>query len=976
MPTWQRPEPPARWLRMTQPAFVGRRTQFDALEEAWAGVTEGVRHAVFVGAEAGGGKTRFVVEAALALHAERAGLVWGACSPDMGMAHDPFVEPVAALLGAMLADDGVPAVPEATLDRLRTLTASRGWEGSVADDLFRSELYRAVVEALAWAASVRPVVLVLEDLHWAGQAGRDLLKYVVSRTDDQRLLVLATMRSTPPDRSSQLSETISELYRLEGVQRLDLPSLDVGEITTYLERNRLLAGDEARHAAAVMRDTTGGNPFLLRETCRRLDPHESRWTFSAPGSYAASIALRLDSLEPTPRAVLRVAAVMGEEVDIAELSHAASRFIGEEVSRERLVEILAAAKSLGLLDTAHAETTSAHFPHALARQAMLETLSDVDLLHSHAAIALTLEAEHPAAVRRTVRLAAHFAEAAVLGYEREATRHLTEAGDQARGSSAHAEAADYYERAAALASDPLERDSLILQAARSALLGWQLDRARELDERASSSQDPELRLRAGIGHAAAVWRDGVSARRSLHLLTAALASCPDVPPELHVHATASLARLNAWTGERQTGMRLAADAIARARELGDPDLLARVMSIAMSDGSGFDELDRTIERAEELMRMGPGSRGAYALGPACYHRCEAYYIKGDSAALAVATRDLQAMADLTAQPFWSWVAGAVSFGTAVARGELDRAEQSLEVARRRLRLTEGATPSGADGIMAFALRRETGLPAAARRLLHEPGDPDVWPPAGLALATELRERGVCQRWLDDILRRSLADLQASASWPAVLSYLVDAAAWLEDVSAAEALLPMVTPYAGHNLLGAEFLHPVGSADLPVAELLSLLGRPEAPRHFEQALVMNRRMGAHLHEATALARYARHAALHPTPGVSVSALSTQARSLAERSGMARVLRELDELAGLGRPDWGLTGREQEVLGLLGRGLSNRQIAEVLVISEHTAANHVRSILMKTGSTNRTQAALLASSADQSETLTREPSGRTR
>src|SRR4051794_26000322 len=266
MPTWQRPEPPARWLRMTQPAFVGRRTQFDALEEAWAGVTEGVRHAVFVGAEAGGGKTRFVVEAALALHAEGAGIVWGACSQDMGLAHDPFVEPVATLLGALVPDAEQPALSEATLDRLRTLTASRGWDASDADDLLRSELYSSVVEALAWAASVRPVVLVLEDLHWAGQAARDLLRYVVSRTDDQQLLMLATMRNTPPDRSSGLSETVSELYRLEGVQRLDLPSLDVGEITTYLERNRFLAGGEARHAAAVMRDTTGGNPFLLRET--------------------------------------------------------------------------------------------------------------------------------------------------------------------------------------------------------------------------------------------------------------------------------------------------------------------------------------------------------------------------------------------------------------------------------------------------------------------------------------------------------------------------------------------------------------------------------------------------------------------------------------------------------------------------------------------------------------------------------------
>ena len=976
MPTWQRPEPPARWLRMTQPAFVGRRSQFDALEQAWAGVVDGVRQVVFVGAEAGGGKTRFVVEAALALQSEGAGVIWGACTQDMGLAHDPFVEPVATLLSAMVPDDEQPVLPEATLDRLRTLTASRGWDTSGADDLLRSELYNSVVEALTWAASVRPVVLVIEDLHWAGQAGRDLLRYVVSRTDDQPLLILATMRSTPPDRSSALSETVSELYRFEGVQRLDLPSLDVGEITTYLERNRLLAGGEARHAAAVMRDTTGGNPFLLRETCRSLDPREPRWTFSAPGSYAASIAVRIDSLLSTARAALRVAAVMGEEVDVAELSHAVSRFTGEDVSRESLVEILGRAKSLGLLDAAHTETASARFPHALARQAVIETLGDVDLVNAHAAIALALEAEHPAAVRRTVRLAAHFAEAAVLGYEKEATRHLTEAGDLARGSSAHTEAADCYERAAAFASDPLVRDGLILQAARSALLGWQLDRARELDERATASTDPEVRLRAAIGHAATVWRDGVNARRSLHLLTDALAACPDASPALLTHATASLGRLYAWTGNPQSGMRLAEEAIARARDLDDQDLLARVLSIAMSDGSGFDELDRTIERAEELMRLGPGSRGAYALGPACYHRCEAYYVKGDPAALAAATRDLQTMADLTAQPFWSWVAGAVTFGTAVARGELDRAEQSLEVARRRLRLTEGATPSGADGIMAFALRRETGLPAAARALLREPGDPAVWAPAGLALATELRERRACRLWLDHILGRDLADLRASASWPAVLSYLAEATAWLGDEEAAGRLLPMLTPYSSHNLLGAEFLHALGSADLPIADLLSLLGDPRATDHFDRALVMNRRMGATLHEAMTLARYARHARLHPTPGLSEARLAAEARTIAARSGLHRVLRELDELAAIGSPDWGLTPREVEVIHLLGRGLSNREIAAQLVISEYTAANHVRSILMKTGCSNRTQAALLADGVDQPDTPTREPSGRTR
>jgi predicted ATPase len=109
---------------MTQPAFVGRRSQFDALEQAWEGVVDGARQVVFVGAEAGGGKTRFVVEAALALHAEGAGIVWGACSQDMGLAHDPFVEPVATLLGALVPDAEQPALSEATLDRLRTLGVS------------------------------------------------------------------------------------------------------------------------------------------------------------------------------------------------------------------------------------------------------------------------------------------------------------------------------------------------------------------------------------------------------------------------------------------------------------------------------------------------------------------------------------------------------------------------------------------------------------------------------------------------------------------------------------------------------------------------------------------------------------------------------------------------------------------------------------------------------------------------------------
>ncbi len=956
---------------MTQPAYVGRGRQFEALEQAWQGVTAGLRQAVFVGAEAGGGKTRFVVEAALALHEHGAAVLAGSCREDMGLALDPFAEPLVAFLAGL---DPAADLRPGTLGHLETASAGIGWDLRE-DDLFRSELYSAVVDALRLATDSGPLVLVLEDLQWAGQAACDLLGYVVSRTDELPLLILATMRSAAPDRSTGLSDVVSDLFRLEGVSRLDLSGLDVNEITTYLERNRLRAGREARRTAANLRDATGGNPFLLRETCRGLALEGPDWAPSAPVSYAASIAARLASLTPDELLVINVAAVMGEEVQVAELADAVEMYSGRPLGRDAVLVALSEAKTAGLLDSGPGDFTTARFPHALARQAVTKSLSDVELARVHAAIALALDAGHPTAARRTVRLAAHFAGAAVLGHEREAVRHLTGAGDLARASSAHVEAADCYERASTYADEPAARDRLLLAAARSSLLGFQNDRSRTLNERVVRGGDPELRLRAAIGHAATVWRDGVDARHSRGLLIAALADHPDAPPDLQVHATASLAGLEGWTGHESSGRRLGAQARDDARALGDPDLLAKVLSITMNDGSGFDELDDVVERAEELRRLGAHGRSLSLLGPGAYHRCAAHYVRGDPAELAVAARDLQDIADATAEPFWSVGSSAVSFGLALSRGDFGRAAENLEAARRRFERSGAAGGQGPDGIMSFALRRETGLPASARSFLSRPGTTGTWPPAALALATELRQADLSTAWLHHVMSGDLTELMSSASWPAVLSYLVDAAVLTEDAAAAKRLIPLVARYAGHNLLAAEFLHPLGSADLPLARLLSLLGRAEAGAHFDAAVAMDERMGATLHLATALAAYARHAALHRTPGADSSLLATRAGALADRYGLARVRRDLDELASLDRPRWGLTPREQEVLTLLGRGLSNREISKALVISEHTAANHVRSILMKTNSANRTQAAFLAGDG-QSATPTSDPSGKTR
>ncbi|MDT5105423.1 MAG: hypothetical protein QOI25_2936, partial [Mycobacterium sp.] len=168
-------------------------------------------------------------------------------------------------------------------------------------------------------------------------------------------------------------------------------------------------------------------------------------------------------------------------------------------------------------------------------------------------------------------------------------------------------------------------------------------------------------------------------------------------------------------------------------------------------------------------------------------------------------------------------------------------------------------------------------------------------------------------------------------------------------------------YAGLNLVAGQFVAVFGSADRYLGGIDSLLGTGTPEEWFAAALEMDTRMAAPVHQALTLAAHTRHLRRNHADARRITELVDRARALAEPVGHLRVLRQLetktDPEAVTARRD-GLTSRETEVLRLLAEGLSNRDIAARLVISENTAANHVRSILAKTGSDNRTQAAMYA------------------
>jgi DNA-binding CsgD family transcriptional regulator len=260
------------------------------------------------------------------------------------------------------------------------------------------------------------------------------------------------------------------------------------------------------------------------------------------------------------------------------------------------------------------------------------------------------------------------------------------------------------------------------------------------------------------------------------------------------------------------------------------------------------------------------------------------------------------------------------------------------------------------------LRREAGGLEQVRRLITGDELPtDHWAPGLLALYTELGMTAAASRLLGWLLDQQLTRYQPTAQWPGVLAFLVEAALALEDETAARRLRGPMLEYAGLNLVAGQFVAVFGSADRYLGGIDSLLGKGTPEEWFAAALEMDTRMAAPVHQALTLAAHARHLRRNQADARRVAELVERARVLAEPVGHVRVLRQLETMADLeavtARRD-GLTSRETEVLRLLAEGLSNRDIAARLVISENTAANHVRSILAKTGSDNRTQAAMYA------------------
>lgn len=417
--------------------FVGRGQELQSLSATWQTVLTGGMRAMLIAGEPGVGKTRLAGEWSRRAYADGAVVLYGRCDEDLGAPYQPFAEALRTLVPCLGAsrlrglrgiEALLPLVPGLT-DVLPDLAAPTRAD----PDTERYALFDAVVALLESVSVSVPVVLILDDLHWAAKSTLLLLRHLLRFGDQARVQIVATYRSTDLDRSHPLAAMLADLHRDGTAERLQLGGLDQDDVTTYVAE----AGYDDEELGRALASVTGGNPFFLIEALRHVDESGGVWDQSTlPQGVREAVSRRLSRLPAETNKALAAAAVVGSRfaVDLV-----------ERVADQDLVDAFDEACKAGIL--IEEPGGRYRFNHALIRQSLLAELPSVRRMRLHQRIATTLENEQGADDELLAELAHHYFECAWAGNAVKAVEYCRRAADQAMARLAYEGAADLNDHA-------------------------------------------------------------------------------------------------------------------------------------------------------------------------------------------------------------------------------------------------------------------------------------------------------------------------------------------------------------------------------------------------------------------------------------------------------------------------------------------------------------------------------------------------
>jgi DNA-binding CsgD family transcriptional regulator len=990
-------------LRVSSPVLVGRAAEAAQLWAAYERAQAGSPAAVVVAGEAGVGKTRLVTELLGRVRAQGALALAGGCL-DVGegvVAYAPLVEALRSLGGAVdpAGLDRVLGGARAELARLVPELGAPAGAGVQATPgagaLTPGRLFELLLGVLHRLAARGPLLLVVEDLHWADQSTRDLLGFLV-RNLRAGVALLLTYRSDELHRRHPLRPFLGELDRSGRAERLELGRLGRRELAELLAG--ILGEPTPAALAGEILARSEGNPFFAEE----LLAARTGGAAELPEALRDLLLARVEALPQATQQLLQIAAVAGRRVDHHLLAEVAAQ------PPERLVELLREAVGHHIL-VAEGGSGAYAFRHALVQEAIYDDLLPVQRPPLHAAyaraLAARIEGQGDAGAAELGRLAYHWYAAHDLG---RALLASVQAGQAAEAAYATAEAAGHYERALELweqapeaaASSPLDRGALLQRAAQAANLAGEGARAVALVNQALAETDAAVEpLRAGVlleRLARYQWFAGDTVA-AMATVERAVAIIPAEPP--------SAERARALAAHGQMLMLWSRNGAAQAR-CQEAVAVARQVGARAVEGHALNSLGASL-----------GNRGHLEAGVAHLEQARAIATElGDPDDLCRAYHNLGCIYLINGR-----------------HEEAVRAElECLDLARR-------FGSMGSYGAVVIAVAAQAllwlGRWEEAERLLDEAFDLDLDP---RGMVNPLLSRGMQRLWRGDlegaredltwILERSKTSLDPQDSVPA-RAWLVTVATWegrLEDTRAvvagglaslaeadqadliAELCLAGLAAEAAiagraaarrdekardqasriaAGLLerarataradGVAIIGATRARLLTVEAEWTRVAGPSDPDRWAEAAGAWDELGSQWPTAYARWRLAEALLEHGAPREEAADPLRRAWATARALGARPLLAEVESLARRARitlaqepaatgesaapqpaapgGELGLTPREREVLALVAEGRTNRQIAEALFISDKTASVHVSNILAKLGVANRAEAA---------------------
>jgi len=947
---------------------------------------------VLLGGDAGVGKSRLIAELSTKVHEAGWRVLIGHCLDfaDSALPYLPFSEAFGRLAAEQteLATTLVEASPAiARLLPVHRLLAEAVEQQEPTEP---AALFEAVSAALAELGRRTPLLLVVEDVHWADRSTRELLTFLFTRQVSSHVAIVASYRSDDLHRSHPLRATLSEWGRMATVSRMQLGPLDDREMRALISvlHPEPLSELEIRHVI----ERAEGNPFYIEELVAATESGGG----TLPGDLADLMLVRLDQLDAESRLAVRAVSVLGRRAPHDLVAR------GSGLDEDALERALRSAVEANVL-VAEGDDSYA-FRHALVAEAVYQDLLPGERTRLHAAYAKALSSRD---VRGT---AAELARHARASHDLvTATVASIQAGDEAMAVGGPDEAASHYElalelvadrdvaAAVAAASEGFDQISLAVRASAAAAAAGHLFRAIALaEDQLRALPDTAAPLdRVRLLHAlvsTALVTDG--SLDPLALTTEAVQLLPaDAPAGLKAQILAVHARANADRARHDEAVRWAREAFNLADDLG----LAAVAADAATTLANLDHdagdpseaeetLVQAVAKARSAREVTAELRGLFNLGGLYYEqgRLErALEIYNETWQRAKATGrpwapygfDARALTAIVAQVSGDWAAAA---SIVDIRGESPPALAEAELAAISLQVAAGRGDSSAletlprlrpwwerDGFIAIIscgacidLLGDSGDHIGAE-IVHDDGVVAIsalWKNpmfqarirlSGLLLgqlASAASRLGLAER--GDLCRRG--DQLVAETAKVAESGVADGRrrgpegnAWLARVSAEHARLRWLT--------GVD----------PVSE-------DELVSRWRAAVVAFEQFG-HLYE-TARSRARLGAVLQACGHTTEAAREiSQAHAVASQLGAQPLLTELRALAlpirpprptSTGRRDVPLTRREGEVLALVAEGRSNREIALQLFISAKTASVHVSNILAKLDASGRTEAVAIA------------------